>query len=120
VKKETFKVAVLLDASRAYDRDILKGITHFNKLYDKFNFFFYSPKYIHPSNQLKVIERLADWQPHGIICRELEGIESILAWNIPVIVSPHTKLYKDCVNLWADNFRIGGLAAEYFLNKGYR
>lgn len=120
MKKEKFKVAVLLDASRAYDRDILKGITHFNKLYDKFNFFFYSPKYIHPSNQLKVIERLTDWRPHGVICRELADIENILAWNIPVIVSPHTRLYKDCVNLWADNFRIGALAAEYFLNKGYR
>lgn len=120
MKKEKFKVAVLLDASRAYDRDILKGVTHFNKLYDKFNFFFYSPKYIDPSNQSKLVERLADWRPHGVICRELTGIEKILSWNIPVIVSPHTKLYDDCVNLWADNFLIGDLAAEYFLNKGYR
>ena len=120
MKKQKFKVAVLLDASRAYDRDILKGVTHFNSLYDKFNFFFYSPKYIHPSNQLKLIDRLADWQPHGVICRELTGIEKILTWNIPVIVSPHTKLYENCVNLWADNFLIGELAAEYFLKKGYR
>lgn len=120
MKKEKFKVAVLLDTSRAYDRDVLQGIAHFNKLYEKFNFFFYSPKYINPSNQLKLIERLADWRPHGVICRELAGIENILAWNIPVIVAPHTKPYKDCVNLWADNFQIGSLAAEYFLNKGYR
>lgn len=120
VIKKKFKVAVLLDAARAYDRDLLKGITHFNKLYDKFNFFFYTPKYIHPDHQSKLIKRLSDWEPEGIICRELQGIEPILAWNLPVIVSPHTRLHPHCINLWADNVKIGDLAAEYFLHKGYR
>ncbi|WP_160144124.1 XylR family transcriptional regulator [Chryseolinea soli] len=118
--EKKFRVAVLLDASRAYDRDVLRGITHFNKLYDRFNFFFYSPKYIHADDNTKLIERLWDWKPEGIVTREIPSLETMRSWNIPMIVSPHTRLYKDCVNLWADNTGIGELAAEYFLNKGYK
>ncbi|MCD9017052.1 XylR family transcriptional regulator [Parachryseolinea silvisoli] len=120
VRTKRFKVAVLLDAARAYDRDVLKGITHFNKLYDKFTFFFYSPRYIHPENQDKLLKRLSDWHPEGIIAREMPGLRSVQAWQVPLIVSPHTAVYEGAVNLWADNEAIGALAAEYFSNKGYR
>ena len=120
MRKKRYRVAVLLDTSRAYDRDVLKGITHFNKLYDKFNFFFYSPKYIHPENQRILLKRLSAWHPEGIIAREMPGIEDFKDWDVPLIVSPHTKLFDGCVNLWADNNKIGQLAAEYFLNKGYK
>jgi len=120
VEKKKFKVAVLLDASRAYDRDVLKGITHFNKLYDRFIFFFYSPKYIHPENQSRLLQRLSGWKPEGIISREMPGIDKLQTWEVPLIVSPHTHLYGGCINLWADNKKIGELAADYFLNKGYK
>jgi LacI family transcriptional regulator len=120
MRKKKYRVAVLLDTSRAYDRDVLKGIAHFNKLYDKFNFFFYSPKYIHPENHAILLKRLSAWNPEGIIAREMPGIDVIKSWNIPLIVSPHTKLYDGSINLWADNNKIGQLAAEYFLNKGYK
>jgi LacI family transcriptional regulator len=120
VRNNRFKVAVLLDAARAYDRDVLKGITHFNKLYDRFTFFFYSPRYIHPENQDKLLKRLSDWHPEGIIAREMPGLRSVQAWQVPLIVSPHTALYEGAVNLWADNESIGALGAEHFLSKGYK
>lgn len=120
LRKKRYKVAVLLDASRAYDRDVLKGITHFNTLYDVFNFFFYSPKYIHPEDQQKLLNRLVSWQPEGIIAREMPGLETLKALQVPLIVSPHTSLYEGCINLWADNEHIGMLAADYFLNRGYK
>ncbi|MBT1688031.1 XylR family transcriptional regulator [Dawidia soli] len=120
MRNTRFKVAVLLDAARAYDRDVLKGITHFNKLYDKFTFFFYSPRYIHPENQDKLLKRLSDWHPEGIIAREMPGLRSVQAWQVPLIVSPHTALYEDAVNVWADNEAIGALGAGYFLSKGYK
>lgn len=118
--KKRFRLAVLLDASRAYDRDVLKGITHFNKLYDKFNFFFYSPKYLTTGGQSLLLRRIVSWEPEGIIAREMEGLEKLQALAIPFIVSPHTKLYEGCCNLWADNESIGQLAAQYFLDKGYK
>lgn len=120
MRNTRFKVAVLLDAARAYDRDVLKGITHFNKLYDKFTFFFYSPRYIHPENQDKLLKRLSDWHPEGIIAREMPGLRSVQAWQVPLIVSPHTALYEEAVNVWADNEAIGALGAGYFLSKGYK
>jgi len=120
VEKKKYKVAVLLDTSRAYDRDVLKGITQFNKQYDKYHFFFHSPRYVRIDGQEKLLKRLATWQPDGIIVREMADMDTLRALQIPLIVSPHTRPYADCVNLWADNEAIGELAGEYFLRKGYK
>jgi LacI family transcriptional regulator len=120
VEKKKYKVAVLLDTSRAYDRDVLKGITQFNKLYDTYHFFFHSPRYVHLDGQEKLLKRLAAWKPDGIIVREIPGLDKLTELRIPLIVSPHTHVYERCVNLWADNESIGELAGNYFLAKGYK
>ncbi|MDJ1505602.1 XylR family transcriptional regulator [Xanthocytophaga agilis] len=117
---QRYRIAVLLDTSRAYDRDVLKGITHFNKLYDKFTFFFYSPTYIQPADSDKLWTRLQHWHPDGIIARETAGMDQLQSFQVPLIISPHTQTYPDCINLWADNKAIGELAARYFVEKGYK
>jgi LacI family transcriptional regulator len=118
--KKKQKVAVLLDVARAYDRDILTGITNFNKIHDKFIFFFFSPKYVQGDTQTKLIERLIDWKPDGILTREIDEFKPLLNLNIPLIIFPHTNLYKDRVNVWGDNKGMGKIAADYFIAKGYK
>lgn len=114
------KIAVLVDVSRAYDRDILLGFTNFNKIHNKFIFFAFSPNYIHPENQKTLIDRVIAWKPDGILTREIEGFERLLDLDIPMIISPHTSLYKDKINLWGRNKAIGETAAVYFISKGYK
>ncbi|MDH7461748.1 XylR family transcriptional regulator [Chitinophagaceae bacterium 26-R-25] len=114
------KIAVLVDVSRAYDRDILLGFTNFNKIHNKFIFFAFSPNYIHPENQKTLIDRVIAWKPDGILTREIEGFERLLNLDIPLIISPHTSLYKDKINLWGRNKVIGETAAVYFISKGYK
>ncbi|NML40375.1 substrate-binding domain-containing protein [Chitinophaga sp. G-6-1-13] len=118
--KKKLKVAVLADVSRAYDRDVLTGVAHFNKIHDKFIFFSFTPKYIQYDDQAALIERVIAWKPDGIITREVEGFEKLLDLDIPLIIAPHTRLYKDKVNLWGHNYTVGKVAAEYFISKGYR
>jgi LacI family transcriptional regulator len=118
--KNKLKIVVLMDASRAYDRDLSMGISNFNKLHDKFVFFFISPKYIGQNNLHQLQKRIIAWKPDGIFTRELKGFKSLLKLNVPVIIFPHTKLYKDLVNVWGDNYGVGEMAANYLITKGFR
>ncbi|MBV4359692.1 XylR family transcriptional regulator [Pinibacter aurantiacus] len=118
--KNKQKVAVLLDVARAYDRDILAGITTFNKIHDKFIFFFFSPKYVHSGSQANAINRVIDWKPDGILTREIDEFELLLDLDIPLIIFPHTNLYKDKINSWGNNKGVGKTAADYFIAKGYK
>lgn len=109
-----------MDTSRAYDREVLMGISNFNKLHDKFSFFFISPKYIGKNNLNQIEKRIISWKPDGILTRELEGFKSLIRLKVPVIIFPHTKLYKDLINVWGDNRAIGETAANYHLSKGFK
>lgn len=118
--KNKLKVAVLVDVSRAYDRDLLTGFSNFNKIHDKFIFFSFSPQYIHSDNQATLFKRLIAWKPDGVFTREINGFKRLLDLDIPFIISPHTHLYKDKINLWGPNKAIGEIAAEHFISKGYK
>ncbi|AOW09022.1 hypothetical protein EM308_05590 [Flavobacterium gilvum] len=96
------------------------GITNFNKLHDKFTFFFLSPKYIGKSNLHQMQKRIIQWEPDGILTRELEGFKNLIRLNVPVILFPHTKLYKDFINVWGDHLAIGEMAANYLTSKGFK
>jgi LacI family transcriptional regulator len=118
--KQKLKVAVLADVSRAYDRDILTGFANFNRIHDRFIFFSFSPKYIQGNNQAALVDRVIAWKPDGILTREIDGFEQLLDLDIPLIIAPHTCLYKDKINLWGSNKAVGEAAADYFISKGYR
>ncbi len=117
---DKYKIAVLLDKSRAYERDVLQGLAEFNKIYNCFSFLFYAPGYLYPDNHQQLIQKLRTWKPDGILTRENPSIPGILKLNLPTIISPYTKLLKGAVNLWANNDQIGIVASEYFWKKGYR
>ncbi|HSC55347.1 MAG TPA: XylR family transcriptional regulator [Phnomibacter sp.] len=118
--KSKLKLAVLLDISRAYDRELLAGISQYNKLHDKFVFFLLSPLYIHDEKGASLLQRISSWQPDGIFTREIPELQALFDLNIPIIVSPHTKMYEGRVNLWGNGQAMGKLAAEYFLSRGYK
>ena len=118
--KEKLKIAVLLDVSRAFDRDLLAGITNYNKLHDKFIFFFYSPKYVHSAHEDSVIDRIIAWHPQGIFTREIGAINRLLEVNIPTIISPNTDLFANHINLWGDGYELGKIVGEHFISKGYK
>jgi len=118
--KKKLKIAVLLDISRTYDRDLLQGITKYNKLHGKFNFFFHSPKYIHGENDVSLINRVIDWKPDGVLTREIEGLQSLIELNIPLIIVPYKKMFEGHINIWGNNRGMGEMAAKYFIEKGYK
>ena len=118
--KSKLKIAVLMDVSRAYERELLTGITNYNKLHDKFIFFFYSPKYVHSVHEDSVIERIIAWQPQGIFAREIAGLKRLLELNVPTIIAPNAGLFANHINLWGNGYDIGRLVGEHFISKGFK
>ncbi len=119
--RNKLKIAILLDASRAYDRALLTGITGYNRIHDGFVFFSYSPKYIHtPDNEDTLVRRIIDWKPDGMLVREVVNLKPLLALDIPLIVAPHTSLYPGQINVWGDGNLMGREVAEYFISRGYK
>lgn len=118
--KNKLKIAVLLDVSRAFERDLLAGITNYNKLHDKFTFFFNSPKYVHSDYEDGLIDRIIAWQPHGIFTREVGGIKRLLELNVPTVIAPNTGLFANYINLWGDGYEIGKMVGDHFISKGYK
>ncbi|MEI6945675.1 hypothetical protein V9K67_00630 [Paraflavisolibacter sp. H34] len=117
-ERNQLKIAVLLDVSRPIDPDVLAGIGDFNKLYYKFQFFFYTPKYVDRDDRRKLINRIIAWRPDGILTRERGELVRLLQRELPLIVITQTNLYEDPIHLWTDNKVIGGKSAKHFLTKG--
>ena len=118
--KKKLKIAILLDVSRAYDRGLLMGITNYNKLHEKFVFFFYSPRYIHSDSDEQLIERIIQWKPDGILAREVINLQRLFALDIPVIIAPHTHLYPGKINVWGDGYNVGEIVASHLISRGYK
>jgi len=113
------RVALLFDTSFAFDRAIIRGIAKFILFNRSWILFRQSPYERWQNSQMPLKEQLIKWKPDGIIARETDNINDLFDLNIPLIVSPVSEPFPDYTNIVSDNFAIGAIAAEYFINKGY-
>jgi LacI family transcriptional regulator len=56
----------------------------------------------------------------GIIMRETQNYQSILDKNIPVVFVEHLLRVADASRIHTDNAAIGKMAAEYYLDRGFK
>ena len=111
-------IAVIIESSTQYGRELLAGIAKYGRLHD------WRIRYEQGGIRRDEPEWLKDWQGDGVITRCPNPNYSIqLAQKGMVVVShrakPNNNEYHYCPPI--DNgLNIGKLAAEYFLNKGYQ
>lgn len=115
------KILVLLEASRAYDRGILRGIAKFSRLHGPWSFFqnplIYRKKIIKRS----IIPTLQGIEPDGIIMREPEDISELLTQKCPVIICPYTaETIEGISNIITDSKATSAMGAEHLLERGFR
>jgi LacI family transcriptional regulator len=119
------RVALLIESSRTYGRELIRGITEYSRVngpwlfpwvFHKQNFF-----YIVRGMEHAVLEDLKKWHPDGIITRDSKGIEKLKKWNIPMFVSVGMQApdYR-FNNIIPDDQAIGRMAAEHLLERGFR
>jgi LacI family transcriptional regulator len=111
------RVAVLVDTSTDWSRRVIAGISNYVKKHDVWQLF------IEPHGIEEHLELQRGWQGDGVIARiSNEGLaRSLHARNIPVVNISGIKLSGPKFPLVTSDVVISArLAAEYFLDRGFR
>ena len=117
------KVALLVETSRGYGRDLLRGVMRYSRLHGPWGF------YLTPGDFVQALPRMRSWGGTGIIARvETPAVaRAILASGLPTIAlglsdeqlrpaSPLSRLSE----VVSDSQGAGRMAAEHLLERGFR
>ncbi len=108
-------VLLLIESSRSSGRSLLRGIAQYARHHEPWAF------YWEPGGLEKAWPRLKTLRPDGIILRDVEKVEEVLAYGLPAIVVGHSKReIPGLINVTTDSELIGQMAAEHLLNAGFR
>lgn len=109
------KVVLLIESSRSSGRSLLRGIADYARDHGPWAF------YWEPGGLEKVWPQLRTLDADGIILRDVEKIEDVLAYGIPAIVVGHSKQeVPGLANVITDSEAIGRMAAEHLVCCGFR
>ena len=110
----TRRVVLLLETSRQYGRDLLLGVTQYSYFHGSWTF------YREPGGRERSLPQLDSWGAHGIIAHasDARAAEKIAQTDIPAVI----KGFKipDIPVIVTDNVKIGTLAADHLLDRGFR
>lgn len=109
------KIILLIETSRAFGRGLLYGTARYSRIHGPWVF------YREPSGLLESIPQLKDWGADGIIMRNTHKSDDLLDLKLPTILVIHgPEDNLDCSRVLTDGVKIGKLAAEHFLDRGFR
>ncbi|MGA2916811.1 MAG: DNA-binding transcriptional regulator [Sedimentisphaerales bacterium] len=121
-----WKVILLFDTSGAASRRTIQGIARYSSLHGPWVFFREPPFYMIANGKLRTIKKLpdlGDQKADGIIAHipYTRNGSQFVPEGIPAIVSPYSiRQFPNFRNLITDNLALGKMAAEYFLDRGFR
>jgi LacI family transcriptional regulator len=123
--KRLKRVALMIESSRTYGRELVRGIMRYSRLHGPwvFPWVFYRQElfYAARGGEKAELEHLKKWGPDGIIARDSRDIVKLGGWNIPLFVAvamePPDVRHN---NIISDNEAIGKMAAEHLLERGLR
>ena len=108
------KIALLIETSTSYGRELIRGIAQYADLNASWIFF------NEPRGIMDKLPRLYKWKPDGIIMRDTPENMKLLKLSIPTIISIRYKKTVDNIpNIISDSNEIGKIATNYFRNKGF-
>jgi LacI family transcriptional regulator len=120
--KKMPKVLLLLENSRKFGRSLMRGTAKYARLHGPWSFHTQPAFYLkNPDNNKKLISMIKDVNPDGIISRQVPQIQEIIKLGIPIVMSSYThKLVPGVVNIIGDTEADGRMAAEHFLERGFK
>jgi LacI family transcriptional regulator len=109
------RVALLLGQDIGYCREVLRGVQQYAVHRKRWVFRDAPP-------EIGTLKPLYEWRPHGVIALLFhEDVAAAVAkLNVPLVNTTSTLSNWDIPLVEADHAAVGRLAAEYFLDKGYR
>ncbi len=118
MKRHTNKapvIGLLIESSRASGRALLAGIAKFAQHYGHWSF------YWEPSGLEKAWPKLKALNVDGIILRDVDKLDEVLALEIPAVVFGHSKTeIPNLINVVTDSSAIGQIGAEHLLSRGFK
>ncbi|MEK7678344.1 MAG: DNA-binding transcriptional regulator [Verrucomicrobiota bacterium] len=108
-------MVLLIESSRASGRSLLTGIAAYARHHGPWAF------YWEPAGLEQARPRLQNLDAQGIILRDIDAVEEVVALGIPAVVIGHSRQeIPGLVNVVTDSAKIGTLAAEHLLDRGFR
>jgi len=117
------KVILLIETSRGWSRGLLRGIAKYSRFHGPWGFyriseFYWQPGHIRKKDELSI---LRSWNASGVITREMNFASELLTLGIPVIGTDADIPIPENLPYITSNYeKTGQMAAEYFLNKGFK
>ena len=109
------RVLLLLESSRASGRSLLRGISNYARHHGTWAF------YWQPHGLEEGWPRLRALDAQGIILRDVDKVEEVLARKLPAIVVEHSKSeIPGLINVVTDSEKVSQLAADHLLECGFR
>jgi LacI family transcriptional regulator len=112
---EILKVLLLVESSRGSGRSFLQGIAHYAHHHGPWSF------YWEHGGLEKAWPKIKSLDVDGIIMRDVDKLEEVLAYGIPAVVIGHSRTeVSSLLNVVTDSERIGLMAAEHLLGCGFK
>ncbi|MGA2748694.1 MAG: XylR family transcriptional regulator [Verrucomicrobiota bacterium] len=109
------KVLLLVESSRGSGRSLLRGIAHYAHHHGPWSC------YWEPAGLEKAWPKLKTMDLDGIILRDVDKLEEVLAFGIPAVVIGHGRTeVSGLLNVVTDSESIGRMAAEHLLACGFK
>ena len=115
---KTKRVKLLIETSRSYGRGLLKGIARYSHLYGPWSFVTEHAFYRRTGRKHLTS---SDWQVDGIIAHtdNVNEILKMVSMGIPAVVQGIHQAIEDQPTIISDDYAVGQMGAEYFLEKGF-
>ena len=117
------RVALLVETSREYGREVLRGVMRYARLHGPWAF------HITPGDFMQAVPKIKHWGGTGIIARiETSAVgKALLATKLPIVAMDldcaqlkSDSLLSRCSELSSDSSHAAELAAEHLLERGFR
>ncbi len=119
--KHLLRIMILIETSRAFDRNLIRGITHYANTYGPWETYRIPPAYCDPYGKDTALMMADDWGADGIILRETQGFANKIPGNIPVVISSESEEeISGCGNIVGDHNGIGRMAAKHLIDLGFK
>lgn len=114
------RIALLLQGTRHYERELLSGIAEYANLHGPWQFF-RNVAYLE-ENAVDPKDLMRAWKPDAMIVREStpHAYDAILKTRIPIIYGPSTEPHRDLPNIIVDDDAAGRMAAKHLYENGIR
>lgn len=112
------KILLMIESSRTCEREFLRGIARYARLYGPWAFY-HKPKFYLKSNRREMpVSQIKNFDPDGIIVSDTEKIDEILSLGCPTIIHTFKSEQYDVPTVLGDTVQAGQMGAEHLLGLG--